>query len=161
MLVLPYSPRRRECSHVESEQRQFALLAMPHQCCSQRENRRGAGSAFIPQPADILQVMHAVPQPDSRLQLRPDVFQVEIAHEAYASSAIFRWPSKTIDARLAWTRFVDSRRDAAGFSPLSQRKIAQEKPQGRIRETTTFSSPSRRATAAARSTETSTPTTPS
>ncbi len=48
LLILPYPAWRRESSHAEGEQRQFALPAMPYQCYCHRESRRGARNSFVP-----------------------------------------------------------------------------------------------------------------
>src|SRR5271156_3886874 len=70
--ILPPGAWRAESAHVEAEQREPAVPAVPYHF----QLQRGAGSAFVPQPGQFFPILRAVPFADSRLELRCDVLQV-------------------------------------------------------------------------------------
>src|SRR5271170_7367284 len=74
MSGLPFDTWRTQSPHVETEQRQSALPAVPHDLKLQR----GARGSFISQSGELLSVVHAVPRPDPWLELRPDLFQIGV-----------------------------------------------------------------------------------
>ena len=158
-------------AHAEGEQCQFAMSAVPHQFARQCENGCCAGNAVLPQPANVFQVLHALPQPDSRFEFRPNFFQIEPLMKPHSNN-----PSATLTVRTESARKRQGSADRLhGFRVrclavllvalshfrsrhcLKHRPL-REKHRASIRETTTSSNRLKRAIEAVRSTETSTPT---
>src|SRR5208282_1902511 len=75
MRVVPFDAWWTQSPHAETEQREPALPAMPHDV----QFQRGAGGSFVPQSGELLPVLHPMPRGDSRLQLRSHLLQVGVA----------------------------------------------------------------------------------
>ena len=58
-----HGPRRPESAHAESQQRQLALLAVPHDINFQFR----AGRSVVPQPIEPISGVHSLPRRDSRV----------------------------------------------------------------------------------------------
>ena len=69
--ILPHGSRRAEPAHAEGEQRQSALPAVPHDI----ELQQRAGSAFVPQPGELLPGVHVVPRGDAWFEFQSYFFK--------------------------------------------------------------------------------------
>ncbi len=74
LLVVPRDPRFAQSAHAQIQQREHALPAVPHDVHVQQRS----GNAIVSQPSHPISSLHALPRANPRVELRRDIFQIEM-----------------------------------------------------------------------------------